>query len=662
MKQLLISTLLLFSTGAWAQAILAPTYPYTTIPPNNSVYRIFDIANYGAKCDGTTDDTAAIQAASTAATVAGGTLLFTASNCKISNTITLGSNVTASGYGTTITPVTPRASWAGTTNNQTFVLAASATNVTIQGFNFAYDSTYNSGACHVIDIPSTASKVLIKDSQSTYCGDFSANIGATDVTVTNNRAYNVSNACYDNWNNATNVIITNNICTVLASGTRGIEFTGLTTALTAATSTNVVITGNLIALLSSAQQGINVDGLTSSCAGNAAEKYGTIADNHIVMAPGLAGNGILLRFCANYWDVHNNVIVSDGTNMAVAAIAANSDSNSVLIHNNIAYNWNNQTSGAERGLFRNGSVGGSLVFNECFSCTTATTLIGATDATTLQFANDTGTGALTGTFGQLTFSPGTSLSQATWGTAGIALIAGAGTFNDTTTGSGGVVTETAYSIGAPTFTNTQGTANVLTNAQTLRVAAPICGSGWASCTNLYSIVSVGRAAMSLGMDVTGGSMNVSGTVAINASNNAATNIGTGTTNTTVTLGGTTAGNKVNINSVGWQVAGVLYGSTTAPTINAHFNTSGDSITAASTAAFKITVGTGGATSTGSITLPTASNGWACNAHNVTNPAGNLVEQSASSTTGATFVNYVRTTGVAGNFTNSDVLAVTCGAF
>lgn len=502
-------------------------YEKSDVPPAHAYY----VKGYGAKCNGTTDDTTAIQTAATAVTTAGGgILMFPTGNCKISNTITVGTGTTLSGYGTTLTPITPRASWAGTVNNQTFVVAASAADVKILGFKLAYDSTYNSGACHVIDIPSTASRVLIKDNTSTYCGDFSANIGATDVTVTNNRAYTVYNACFDSWSGATNVIITNNICSVSGTGSRGIEFTGLTTALTAATSSNVIITGNIITLLGSAEQGINVDGLTSSCAGNAAEKYGTIADNHIFMAPATSGWGILLRFCANYWDVHDNVIFSDGTDMAAAAIAANSDSNSVLIHNNVVYNWNNQTSGAERGLFRNGSVGGSLVFNECFSCTTATTLVGATDATTLQFANDTGSGALTGTFGALTISPGTSVSQASWGTAGIALIGTAFTANDTTTGSGGVNSDVGYGFGAPTFTNTQGTANVLTNAVTMRIPPPVCGSGWASCTNLFSLITTGRTALNLGADLSGASVN------INASNNFGVNINTGTSAATTTIG------------------------------------------------------------------------------------------------------------------------------
>lgn len=548
-------------------------------------------STYGAVGDGVADDTAAIVAASTACTAAGrGVVLFPPGNYLISNTTTLGSNCWAIGYGATITPVA-LGSWVGGINHQAFVTAAGATNIVIAGFYFAYTASYVGGT-HIITLGllGTGSKMTVKDNISTYGGDFVANIGNTDVMITNNKAYNVSNACFDSWSGATNVSITNNFCTLLGTASRGIEFTGLTTALTAATTTNLIATGNTIYLQSAAQQGINVDGLTPGCAGNAAEKYGTIADNHIFMAAGLQGYGILLRFCATYWDVHDNQIYSDGTDMTSPAIAANSDTNQILIHHNLVYNWNNQTSGADRGLFRNASIGGTLEFNECYSCTTATALIGAVDSTTLTFGNDTGTGAVSATLGTLTISPGTSISQATWGTAGLALVGSAFTANDTTAGSGGVASDVAYNLASPTFTNTQGTANVLTNAVTLRIAPPICGSGWASCTNLYSFNTTGRAALNLGVDIAGASAN------INANNNFATNINTGTSTATVTVGG--GSNAVTLNATTLSLTGTLAGTTisnylTAPgPLGSVTPSTGAFTTASVTGQFTSTVSTG----------------------------------------------------------------------
>lgn len=98
---------------------------------------------------------------------------------------------------------------------------------------------------------------------------------------------------------------------------------------------------------------------------------------------------------------------------------------------------------------------------------------------------------------------------------------------------------------------------------------------------------------------------------------------------------------------------------TTPTISSGFGTS-PSITAnKGPASFSVNVGTGGAASTGVIALPLAAHGWACSSADVTTPATNLTQQTGSSTTTATFTNYVRTTGVAGAWTASDVLQIGC---
>lgn len=130
------------------------------------------------------------------------------------------------------------------------------------------------------------------------------------------------------------------------------------------------------------------------------------------------------------------------------------------------------------------------------------------------------------------------------------------------------------------------------------------------------------------------------------------------------LGSPTGGPKGvgTLNLTGIYSNGRLYISSTAPTINAHFNTSGDSISAASTAAFQITVGSGTAGSTGSLTMPTATTGWSCSVTDVTTPASHNVVQTASSTTGVTVTDYSRTAGTAQNMVNGDKLNFVCGAF
>lgn len=217
-------------------------------------------------------------------------------------------------------------------------------------------------------------------------------------------------------------------------------------------------------------------------------------------------------------------------------------------------------------------------------------------------------------------APGSSLSQATWGTLGIGLTVGANaSFNDTTTGSGTVAENAAYAFQAPTFTNTQGTANTLTNADTLYVAAPVCGSGWTACTNLYAISTPGK------IFGTGGAALRGAGVDINLNSNFATTIGTGTSNGLVTIGG--GSNAVTVNATTLTLTGTLAGTsistylasppaiggtvaaagsfTTLGSSSLHTATAGMTVTGADTninasSNFNTNIGTG--TTTGTVTI------------------------------------------------------------
>jgi hypothetical protein len=102
-------------------------------------------------------------------------------------------------------------------------------------------------------------------------------------------------------------------------------------------------------------------------------------------------------------------------------------------------------------------------------------------------------------------------------------------------------------------------------------------------------------------------------------------------------------------------------SSTAPTATT-FCTSPSIPATNGTAAFTINVGTACATSTGTITLSAATTGWVCDFHNITTPAANIVEQTGGTTTTVTMTNYARTTGVASNWTASDVIRAKCVAY
>lgn len=101
---------------------------------------------------------------------------------------------------------------------------------------------------------------------------------------------------------------------------------------------------------------------------------------------------------------------------------------------------------------------------------------------------------------------------------------------------------------------------------------------------------------------------------------------------------------------------------TPPTISAGFCTSPSIPNANGTAAFTINVGSACAGSTGTLAMPTAPTGWVCDFHDVTTPASNIVEQTGGATNTVTLTNYVRTTGVAGNFTSSDVIRAKCVSY
>lgn len=173
------------------------------------------------------------------------------------------------------------------------------------------------------------------------------------------------------------------------------------------------------------------------------------------------------------------------------------------------------------------------------------TFAGAVTANELQLSGNNFAGNLTGPIGG---SPALNMSSPTWGLTGITASVPAQTYNDTTTGSGGVTNDAAVAIGAATFTNTQGTANILANGYGFYIAAPICGSGWASCTSLYSIFAAGRIGGNNGASIIG---------SINLNFNSNNPVGINTGNST---GTTTVGNALStftlsagtINGAGWS--------------------------------------------------------------------------------------------------------------
>lgn len=97
-----------------------------------------------------------------------------------------------------------------------------------------------------------------------------------------------------------------------------------------------------------------------------------------------------------------------------------------------------------------------------------------------------------------------------------------------------------------------------------------------------------------------------------------------------------------------------------PTITSGFGTS-PVLTAVSTMAFKIVIGTGGSTG-GVIEFPTAPNGWVCYATDVTSGSSVFVQQTGTSATSATLASFGNTTGTSASMSAGDVLLVIAVAF
>ncbi len=140
----------------------------------------------------------------------------------------------------------------------------------------------------------------------------------------------------------------------------------------------------------------------------------------------------------------------------------------------------------------------------------------------------------------------------------------------------------------------------------------------------------------------------------------------GGNNAGVQIGAPTGGNKGTntLNAAGAVYNnGVLVYSPIAPTIASGGCTTGSAQSVSQnngSAAFEITLGGATCGSTITLTMPAAAHNWVCDAHDITTPAGNVLDMTgAASTTAVVLTNFSRTLGTAANFGAADKLAVKC---
>ncbi len=143
-----------------------------------------------------------------------------------------------------------------------------------------------------------------------------------------------------------------------------------------------------------------------------------------------------------------------------------------------------------------------------------------------------------GTFTTLSATAATfplaNVSAASWARVSPAWNIAAFTLNDTTA-SGTVAQDAAITIQPPVFTSTGGASTTITFPTAFSVGLPTC-SGGVVCTTPLAAYFDGATKVN-GILITAGAT-VVGATNINANNNSATNIGTGTTNQNVSIGGT----------------------------------------------------------------------------------------------------------------------------
>lgn len=108
-----------------------------------------------------------------------------------------------------------------------------------------------------------------------------------------------------------------------------------------------------------------------------------------------------------------------------------------------------------------------------------------------------------------------------------------------------------------------------------------------------------------------------------------------------------------------QLNGNLLASAAEPTIVSGFGDAPRVNHSNGTASFTVLVSPTGGSSRGVIGMPKAKNGWACSAADVSAPDRSMTQQTGSSPSSVTLTNYIRTTGVPGNWSQNDLIEVTC---
>ena len=281
---------------------------------------VFDVRDYGAVGDGTTDDRSAIQDAIDAASTANGVVFFPMPTTSyfINAALVPKSNVIYRGVeGSKIL----------FTGINAFDASTAITNVTWE--NLIFDGQSGASKAIVINV-ATSTYIKIQDCEITGCG--TTGVVGDPITITAaTHIWVLNNSIHDNRRaititNCDNIIVSGNLIDEIgpgiADGEIGILIWGNAGATGNSDVKYVTISDNVIRGMS--DNGIKVisQGLVSATSGTV--KYVSITGN-VVEDPGQDG----IRYTASHISVVGNVIIDAG----ISAIRANGGDNQVIANN-----------------------------------------------------------------------------------------------------------------------------------------------------------------------------------------------------------------------------------------------------------------------------------------------------------------------------------------
>jgi hypothetical protein len=339
-------------------------------------------APYNAKGDGVTNDTTAFQAAAAAVGSGGATIEIPVGNYLISDTATLSSNTRIHCARGAVITAASAAQWPGGISQGIAFRATSGTNFEIAGCRFSYAQP---GAGHILSFEGV-SNISVHDNISNGADNFTAFIGTMTSFEYGNIVTGVRNSCFDHWGGFRDVHVTGNYCatgTVQNGALGAIEFTGINSDQSAATSAGFEAVGNTI-YGHNLNQCIVVNGHASG----GTDDRGKIIGNTCVFDSSTTAWGVLVTGHANFIEIADNIFYNNGS-PTFSAVSAASPATNINIHDNTAYGWQAGASG----VFANTATGGGGLYNnKAFS--SSSPLLGSVDSAVVSYGNDTGTGTL----------------------------------------------------------------------------------------------------------------------------------------------------------------------------------------------------------------------------------------------------------------------------